>query len=112
MVSSVRAGMIAQEKQKKIQRRILKQIKDDMDSSFISVDSFNNKNQKREEEVKNAVEERIEPEDNQQEHTQVEEREIPTETSDSNSIVESGKVKAEINKPKKKSKSKKATKKE
>ena len=85
MVSSVRAGMIAQEKQKKILRRLAK------------------------EGVVNAVEERIEPEDNQQEHTQVEEREIPTETSDSNSIVESGKVKAEINKPKKKSKSKKAT---
>ena len=85
MVSSVRAGMIAQEKQKKILRRLAK------------------------EGVANAVEERIEPEDNQQEHTQVEEREIPTETSDSNSIVESGKVKAEINKPKKKSKSKKAT---
>ena len=85
MVSSVRAGMIAQEKQKKIQRRLAK------------------------EGVVNAVEKRIEPEDNQQEHTQVEEREIPTETSDSNSIVESGKVKAEINKPKKKSKSKKAT---
>ena len=85
MVSSVRAGMIAQEKQKKIQRRLAK------------------------EGVVNAVEERIEPEDNQQEHTQVEEREIPTETSDSNSIVESGEIKAEINKPKKKSK--KATKK-
>ena len=85
MVSSVRAGMIAQEKQKKIQRRLAK------------------------EGVVNAVEERIESKDNQQEHTQVEEREIPTETSDSNSIVESGKVKAEINKPKKKSKSKKAT---
>ena len=85
MVSSVRAGMIAQEKQKKILRRLAK------------------------EGVVNAVEERIEPEDNQQKHTQVEEREIPTETSDSNSIVESGKVKAEINKPKKKSKSKKAT---
>jgi len=112
MVSSVRAGMIAQEKQKKIQRRILKQIKDDMDSSFISVDSFNNKNQKREEEVKNAVEERIEPEDNQQEHTQVEEREVPTETSDSDSIVESGKVKAEIKKTTKKGRPKKATKKE
>jgi formaldehyde-activating enzyme involved in methanogenesis len=85
MVSSVRAGMIAQEKQKKIQRRLAK------------------------EGVVNAVEERIEPEDNQQEHTQVKEREIPTETSDSNSIVESGEIKAEINKPKKKSK--KATKK-
>ena len=85
MVSSIRAGMIAQEKQKKIQRRLAK------------------------EGVVNAIEERIEPENNQQEHTQVEEREIPTETSSSNSIVESGKVKAEINKPKKKSKSKTAT---
>ena len=88
MVSSVRAGMIAQEKQKKIQRRLAK------------------------EGVVNAVEERIEPEDNQQEHTQVEEREIPTETSDSNSIVESGKVKAEIKKTTKKGRPKKATKKE
>ncbi len=35
MVSSVRAGMIAQEKEKKRQRRILKQIKEDMESSFI-----------------------------------------------------------------------------
>lgn len=88
MVSSIREKIWSVEKQKKRQRRLAK------------------------EGVVDAIEERIEPEDNQQEHTQVEEREIPTETSDSNSIVESGKVKAEINKPKKKSKSKKATKKE
>ena len=88
MVSSVRAGMIAQEKQKKIQRRLAK------------------------EGVLDAIEERVEPENNQQEHTQVEEREIPTEASSSDSVVESGEVKAQINKPKKKSKSKKATKKE
>jgi hypothetical protein len=83
MVSSVRAGMIAQEKQKKIQRRLAK------------------------EGVVNAVEERIEPENNQQEHTQVEEREIPTETSSSNSTVES----REIKKKTKKGRPKKATKK-
>ena len=80
MVSSVRAGMIAQEKQKKIQRRLAK------------------------EGVVNAVEERIEPEDNQQEHTQVEEREIPTETSSIDSTVESGKVEVKTSKPKKKAK--------
>ena len=84
MVSSVRAGMIAQEKQKKIQRRLAK------------------------EGVVNAIEERIEPENNQQEHTQVEERKIPTETSSSDSIVKS----REVKKDKKKSKPKKATKKE
>jgi len=56
MVSSVRAGMIAQEKEKKRQRRILKEIKKDMESSFISVDMFNNKNQKVEEEVIENVE--------------------------------------------------------
>jgi len=56
MVSSVRAGMIAQEKEKKRQRRILKQIKEDMESSFISVDMFNNKNQKIEKEIIENVE--------------------------------------------------------
>jgi len=85
MVSSIREKMWAVEKEKKRQRRLAK------------------------EGVVNAIEERVEPENNQQEHTQVEEREVPTETSDSNSIVESGEIKAEINKPKKKSK--KATKK-
>jgi hypothetical protein len=46
--------------------------------------------------VVNAVEERIIPENNQQEHTQVEEREVPTETSNSNSIIKSGEIKEEI----------------
>ena len=104
MVSSVREKINQVEKQKKINRRIAKLIQDDMDSSFISVDSFNNKNQKLEEEVTNATEERQEPENNQPEHSQVEEGEVSTETSDSDSIVESGEVKAQINKPKKKSK--------
>ena len=85
MVSSIREKMWAVEKEKKRQRRLAK------------------------EGVVNAIEERVEPENNQQEHTQVKKREVPTETSDSNSIVESGEIKAEINKPKKKSK--KATKK-
>ena len=86
MVSSIREKIWEVEKQKKRQRRLAKEG---------GVD---------------AVEERIESKDNQQEHTQVEEREVPTETSDSDSVVESGEIKAKINKPKKKSK--KATKKE
>ncbi len=85
MVSSIREKMWEVEKEKKRQRRLAK------------------------EGVVDAIEERIIPEDNQQEHTQVEEREVPTETSNSDSVVESGEIKAEINKPKKKSK--KATKK-
>jgi len=76
MVSSIREKMWAVEREKKRQRRLAK------------------------EGVVNAVEERIIPENNQQEHTQVEEREVPTETSDSNSIIK-----------KSKKKSKKATKK-
>ena len=104
MVSSVREKINEVEKQKKINRRIAKLIQDDMDSSFISVDSFNNKNQKLEEEVTNATEEGKEPENNQPEHKEVEVREIPTETSDSDSVVESGEIKAKINKPKKKAK--------
>ena len=86
MSSSIREKIWEVEKEKKRQRRLAK------------------------EGVVNAVEERIKPKDNQQEHTQVEEREVPTETSDSDSVVESGEIKAKINKPKKKSK--KATKKE
>ena len=86
MVSSVRAGMIAQEKRKKILRRLAKEG---------GVD---------------AVEERVKPENNQPEHSQVEEGEVSAETSDSDSVVESGEIKAKINKPKKKTK--KATKKE
>ena len=88
MSSSVREKIWVVEKQKKIKRRLAK------------------------EGIVDAVEERIEPENNQQEHTQVEEGKVSAEASSSDSIVESGKVKAEINKPKKKSKSKKATKKE
>tara|TARA_R100001086_G_C11824149_1_gene254846 strand:+ start:905 stop:1165 length:261 start_codon:yes stop_codon:yes gene_type:complete len=86
MVSSVRAGMIAQEKRKKILRRMAK------------------------EGVVDAVEKRLESENNQPEYPQVEEGKVPTETSDSDSVVESGEIKAKINKPKKKSK--KSTKKE
>jgi len=81
MVSSIREKMWTVEKEKKRQRRLAK------------------------EGVVNAIEERIIPENNQQEHTQVEEREVPTETSDSNSIIKSGEIK------KSKKKSKKATKK-
>ena len=86
MSSSVREKINAVEKQKKIKRRLAK------------------------EGIVDAVEERIEPENNQQEYSQVEEGEISTETSDSDSVVESGEIKAKINKPKKKTK--KATKKE
>ena len=85
MVSSVREKVWAVEKEKKRQRRLAK------------------------EGIVDAVEERVEPEDNQQEHSQVEEREVSAETSDSDSIVESGEIKAKINKPK--TKSKKTTKK-
>ena len=102
MVSSIREKIYEVEKQKKIQRRISKQIDEDMKSSFISVDSFNNKNQKNE--VKNDVEERQEPENNQPEYQEVEVREIPTETSSSDSTVESGKVEVKTSKPKKKAK--------
>ena len=104
MVSSIREKIWKVEKQKKINRRIAKLIQDDMDSSFISVDSFNNKNQKLEEEVTNAIEERQEPENNQSEHSQVEEREISTETSDSDSINNSRKIETKNKKPKKKAK--------
>ena len=86
MSSSVREKIYAVEKEKKIKRRLAK------------------------EGIVDAVEERIEPENNQQEYSQVEEGELSTETSGSDSVVESGKVKAKINKPKKKTK--KATKKE
>tara|TARA_A100001515_G_scaffold33508_1_gene26079 strand:- start:641 stop:973 length:333 start_codon:yes stop_codon:yes gene_type:complete len=110
MVSSVREKINQVEKQKKINRRIAKLIQDDMDSSFISVDSFNNKNQKLEEEVTNATEERQEPENNQPEHKEVEVREISTETSSSDSIKQSRQKKVKTAKPKKKSK--KASKKE
>ena len=80
MVSSIREKIWEVEKEKKRQRRLAK------------------------EGVVDAVEERLESENNQPEHPQVEEGKVPTETSDSDSIVESGEVKAQINKPKKKSK--------
>ena len=80
MSSSVREKIYEIEKQKKIKRRLIK------------------------EGVIDALEERQESENNQPEHSQVEEGEVSTETSDSDSIVESGEVKAQINKPKKKSK--------
>ena len=86
MVSSIREKMWAVEKEKKRQRRLAK------------------------EGVIDAIEERVIPKDVKQEHTQVEEREVSTETSDSDSVIESGEIKAKINKPKKKSK--KATQKE
>jgi hypothetical protein len=110
MVSSVREKINQVEKQKKINRRIAKLIQEDMDSSFISVDSFNNKNQKLEEEVTNATKERQEPENNQPKYKEVEVGEIPTETSYSDSVNESRQKKVKTAKPKKKSK--KASKKE
>ena len=79
MVSSVREKIWQVEKEKKRQRRLAK-------------------------EQGHAVEERQEPENNQPEYKEVEVREIPTEASNSDSVIESGEVKAEINKPKKKAK--------
>ena len=80
MVSSVREKINEVEKQKKIKRRLLK------------------------EGVIDAVEKRQEPENNQPEHQEVEVREIPTETSNSDSVVESREEKVKTSKPKKKSK--------
>ena len=80
MVSSIREKIWEVEKEKKRQRRLAK------------------------EGVVDAVEERQEPENNQPEYTQVEVREISAETSDSDSVVDSGEIKAKINKPKKKAK--------
>ena len=80
MVSSIREKIWELEKEKKRQRRLAK------------------------EGVVDAVEERVKPENNQPKHSQVEKGEISAETSDSDSVVESGEVKAKINKPKKKSK--------
>ena len=80
MVSSIREKIWEVEKEKKRQRRLAK------------------------EGVVDAVKERQEPENNQPEYKEVEVREIPTEASDSHSVVNGGEIKAEINKPKKKSK--------
>ena len=79
MVSSVREKIWEVEKEKKRQRRLAK-------------------------EQGHAVEERQEPENNQPEYKEVEVREIPTEASDSNSVVNGGEVKAKTSKPKKKTK--------
>ena len=80
MVSSIREKIWKEEKQKKVKRRLVK------------------------EGVLDAVEERQEPEDDQQEHQEVEIGEVSPEASSGDSIVESGEVKAKINKPKKKAK--------
>ena len=80
MVSSIREKIWEVEKEKKRQRRLAK------------------------EGVVDAVEERVKSKNNQPKHSQVEKGEISAETSDSDSVVESGEVKAKINKPKKKSK--------
>ena len=80
MVSSIREKIWEVEREKKRQRRLAK------------------------EGVVDAVEERVKSENNQPKHSQVEKGEISAETSDSDSVVESGEVKAKINKPKKKSK--------
>jgi hypothetical protein len=80
MVSSVREKIWQVEKEKKRQRRLIK------------------------EGVLDAVEERQEPKNNQPKYKEVEVREVPTEASDSNSVVNGGEVKAKTSKPKKKAK--------
>ena len=80
MVSSIREKIWEVEREKKRQRRLAK------------------------EGVVDAVEKGVKPENNQPKHSQVDKGEISAETSDSDSVVESGEVKAKINKPKKKSK--------
>ena len=80
MVSSVREKIWQVEKEKKSQRRLIK------------------------EGVLDAVEERQEPKNDQPEYKEVEVREVPTEASDSNSVVNGGEVKAKTSKPKKKAK--------
>ena len=80
MVSSIREKIWEVEKEKKRQRRLAK------------------------EGVVDAVEERVKPENNQPKHSQVEKGELSAETSDSDSVVDSGEIKAKINKPKKKAK--------
>ena len=79
MVSSVREKIWQVEKEKKRQRRLAK-------------------------EQGHAVEERQEPKNDQPKHKEVEVREVPTEASDSNSVVNGGEVKAKTSKPKKKTK--------
>ena len=79
MVSSVREKIWQVEKEKKRQRRLAK-------------------------EQGHAVEERQEPKNDQPKYKEVEVREVPTEASDSNSVVKGGEVKAKTSKPKKKAK--------
>ena len=79
MVSSVREKIWEVEKEKKRQRRLAK-------------------------EQGHAVEERQEPKNDQPKYKEVEVREVPTEASDSNSVVKGGEVKAKTSKPKKKAK--------
>ena len=79
MVSSVREKIWQVEKEKKRQRRLAK-------------------------EQGHAVEERQEPKNDQPKYKEVEVREVPTEASDSNSVVNGGGIKAKTSKPKKKTK--------
>ena len=79
MVSSVREKIWQVEKEKKRQRRLAK-------------------------EQGHAVEERQEPKNDQPKYKEVEVREVPTEASDSNSVVNGGEVKTKTSKPKKKAK--------
>ena len=79
MVSSIREKIWEVEKEKKRQRRLAK-------------------------EQGHAVEERQEPENNQPEYKEVEVGEISTETSDSDSVIESREEKVKTSKPKKKNK--------
>ena len=79
MVSSIREKIWQVEKEKKRQRRLAK-------------------------EQGHAVEERQEPKNDQPKYKEVEVRELPTEASDSNSVVNGGEVKDKTSKPKKKAK--------
>ena len=79
MVSSIREKIWQVEKEKKRQRRLAK-------------------------EQGHAVEERQEPKNDQPKHQEVEVREVSAETSNSNSVVNGGEVKAKTSKPKKKAK--------
>ena len=83
MSSSIREKIHAVEKQKKVERRLIKEQSD-------------------------AIKKRQEPENNQPEYKEADVREIPTETSNSDSIIESKEeVKKTTNKKSKKKTSKK-----
>ena len=79
MVSSIREKIWQVEREKKRQRRLAK-------------------------EQGHAVEERQEPKNDQPKHQEVEVREVSAETSNSDSVVNGGEVKAKTTKPKKKAK--------